>query len=234
MDLVSRAPRSGWLILVCCLPLNGCGEAPTEPSPKDLPASLLRASVVQFGFEDRVTRFTATASRERNRNGWGWALDVTESATWETSAPDVAAVIAPGRIAGVSPGDAEVRVSFSTYYRPESRWSVVSATLSLRVFPGEPPLVVVQPPEWRVMAGLVRDEAASGISGATVEIVAGHNAGRTAVTGSTGGYQFNTPFVCGPATFHARKAGYHDALVSQVICDQSSMTSLPRLVMRPQ
>jgi len=73
--------------------------------------------------------------------------------------------------AAVSPGDADVRVSFSTYYRPESRWSVVSATLSLRVFPGEPPLVVVQPQGGRVMARTVRDDATQGISGATVEIV---------------------------------------------------------------
>jgi hypothetical protein len=71
---------------------------------------------------------------------------------------------------------------------------------------------------------------ARGIEDVTVELLSGHNAGRTAVTDSGGRYYFYPPFVCGPVTARATKAGYNVRVSSSVMC----VNGMPELSLTPQ
>ena len=76
----------------------------------------------------------------------------------------------------------------------------------------------------------VTQPTARGIEGVTVELLSGHNAGRTGVTDSGGTYYFNAPFVCGPVTARATKAGYNVRVSSSVMC----VNGMPDLSLTPQ
>ena len=138
--------------------------------------------------------------------------DVTDEATWESDAPEVARVVGPGRIASASPGDAELRIMYRG----------VTLARHLRVFPGESPLLVLERSYNSYVSGRVRDSSipglSNGVEGAAVEVIAGHNSGLTGLTDKGGYYRFYPPFVCGPITLRASKAGFGDAVASSTAC----------------
>ena len=207
-----------WMLLASLPALAGCNGAPTAPDPDPVsrypPATLI---LQQTGdtFENRTSAFRAWGAWVAGASD-RW-LELTSDATWESRSPDVIAVVGPGRIAGLAPGDAELRISYRG----------TTATPLLRVFAGEPPFWVVRPDEWRTVGCSVRDATVAlgsggAIAGAHVDILAGHNAGRSAVTDNGGLYRFDTPFVCGPATIRASKSGYRDVTESSFLCPPSS------------
>jgi hypothetical protein len=199
---------------------SACGGSPVSPDPRIPPAT---------GTPDTLTlidwQFGPTGTTSRAQATWGYLYsttrDVTTESVWESRDSAVVAIAAPGRMVSRVAGDANVRVTF--------RGAVVSR--HLRVFTGEPPLLVLEPSDTTYVSGAVRDPTApaiaNGVEGVTVSIIAGHNQGRSAVTERGGFYYFYPPFVCGPITMHATKAGYRDSVGSSVMC----MNGLPSLPM---
>jgi hypothetical protein len=219
----SGCTRTTILAAAIGLLLNACGGSPTTPDPRIPPATgspdSLRLIQWNFDYPAQTTTVEAEAM-------WGMSLyttsrDVTVGAVWTSSNPAVAAVVGPGRLAAVSPGDARVTALFRE----------VKATALVRVYGGEPPLWVLEGGEVSAFVfDASRPSPGNGLVGATVELTAGHNAGRTAVTGAGGIYTFFPPFVCGPVTARATKEGYADAVGSSIMC----MNGMPRLTMTPQ
>jgi hypothetical protein len=214
--------RVAILAATACLLLNACGGSPTTPDPRIPPTTgkpdSLRLILWNFDYPTRTTTVRAEAT-------WGISLytasrDVTGEATWTSSDPAIARMVAAGQMASVTPGDATVGVTFRD----------VKAASLVRVFPGEPPLWVIEQGQ---VSAFVNDASraspGNGLEGATVEIISGHNAGRKAVTGAGGIYTFFPPFVCGPLTARATREGYADTAGSSVMC----MDGMPKLTMTP-
>lgn len=203
-------------VAVFAAALVACEASPTEPQPSyEGPPWLVQISEWSFG---------TTTTTARVRAHWFAratpSIDVTTRATWESSAPHVLRVDAPGRLVGMSPGDADVRVTYRG----------VSDTQYMRVFEGEPPWPAYRAEEAVEFHGTVRDNTSVGLAGVRVDVIGGHNAGKTATTGTGGGYILHSPLVCGPITVRASKAGYHDATASSVMCRDG----MPNVVMIPE
>lgn len=211
------------VVLLACLTLNGCGESPIAPDPRipttTGPPDRLMIIDWNFGISETTCRAVAT---------WGYlystSRDVTTESAWDSSAPHVALVASPGRIASMSPGDAELRATFRG----------LAAAYRVRVFEGEPPLPVLESSNSTYVSGSIRDDTlpfpSNGIEGATVEVVSGHNAGLKTVSERGGYYYFYPPFICGPITARATKSGYREAIASSVMC----MNGMPQLMMTPE
>lgn len=199
---------------MCSICWSSCGAAPTTPDDSIAtrrPGDLIFTDW-QFGFGDRITSVRVRALYPA-RIGLD-SRDVTADATWTSTAPGIVLILEPGRMSAVSPGDAEVTVSFGG----------TSVTRLLRVFPGEPPLTVIRSEDRRLLGGGVRDVTLSvgpqpGISSAMVEILSGHNAGRSTLTDAYARYEFKPPFICGPGTVRATKSGYRDEINTSVLCE---------------
>jgi len=215
----SACGGSAWLV-AACLAANACGGSPVSPDPRIPPAVGRPDSfmIIDWRFGDDLTTARATAT-------WGYlystSRDVTSESTWESGDARVAAVVAPGGIQSVSPGVIDLTVTFR------------GATDSYRlyVFPGESPLPLLDDAHMTYVADTVGDAdppySLNGIEGALIEVVAGHNMGRSTVTDRYGSYYFYPPFLCGPITVRATKAGYREAVGSSVMC----MNGMPRLWM---
>ena len=164
--------------------------------------------------------FGSTQTAARAWATWGdfysTTLDVTADATWLSSSPDIVAVSAPGRFVSRAPGDAQVQVEFGGF----------TVSRHLRVYEGEPPWLVLEAGE---ILATIRDTSGRAVAGVTVDIIGGHNAGRTTVTDAFGWYRYLPPFVCGPVTARATKAGYREAIASSVMC----VNGMPTLVIQP-
>jgi hypothetical protein len=222
MAIICRA----LLVVFACSYLSACDEPPTafDPFRTSPPSTVL--ITWSFGLSDGLTSVRAlglwVVPREQGSNA---SADLTFDGTWESTAPAIMRVVAPGQIASVSPGDAELRLT----YRGKT------VTRLVRVYAGEPPFWVIRPEELPSVGGSVRDTTlppgAQGIAGVKVEILTGHNAGRSSVTDARALYNFDAPFICGPGTLRATKPGYRDLTESAVFCDQTS--SLPSLVITP-
>ncbi len=172
-----------------------CDSTPTEPQPShEGPPWAVQFSEWSFGTTTTTARVMAHWIAQATPSA-----DVTGRAAWESSAPLVLRIDGPGRMFAMSAGDADVRVTYRG----------VSKTQYMRVFAGEPPWPAYKAGEAVEFHGTVRDAASTGLAGAHVEVVGGHNAGRIATTGSGGGYILHPPLVCGPITVRASKAGYH-------------------------
>ena len=158
--------------------------------------------------------------------GWGtWGVtytasrDVTAETIWFSSNPAVARVVGQGRIQSVSPGEATITATFTSF----------TVTQAVRVFPGEAPT--------RVMTSAtltVRDSSISccvnGLSGVTVEILTGHNGDRSAVTTTKGQFTFTGPFYCGESMIRLSKAGYREVIRPYTWCYELPQ---PHLEMAP-
>ena len=207
-------------MLFACLTLSGCGRSPVAADPRIPPTTGApdRLMIIDWNFGISATTCRAEAT-------WGFlystSRDVTSEAAWESSASQVAAIVGPGRIVSVSPGDAEVRATFRG----------LKTTYLFRVFQGEPPMPVLEPRNTTYVSGAVRDDTLSfpsnGIEDATVEVISGHNAGIKTFSQRGGYYYFYPPFICGPITARATKSGYRETVASSVMC----MSGMPELRM---
>lgn len=215
-----RAAIAGGLGL--CLAGIACAPSPASPDPRVPPATgaPTTLAVIDWKFGAATTTARAVAT-------WGYthstSRDVTRECVWETSDPQIAPVLAPGWLASLSEGETDLRVTFRG----------VSASHRLRVFSGEPPWLVLVGGSTSYVTGVVRDVTlpypGGGIEGATVEIIAGHNAGRKTMSETGGYYYFYPPFICGPITVRATRAGYREATASSIMC----MSGMPDPLMTP-
>jgi hypothetical protein len=150
---------------------------------------------------------------------YGAYRDVSDEAVWTSSDPSVARVAAPGRVQSVSPGETTLTITVGTR----------TATERLRVFPGDSPVRVRT-----VVAGRIRDSSVSGfdngLPGVTLEILTGHNAGRSAITVARGDFTFSGPFYCGDSMVRLTKAGYRDVVRPLSWCSELPQ---PDLVIGP-
>jgi hypothetical protein len=158
--------------------------------------------------------------------GYANIRDVTADASWSSSAPSVLGVVGPGRTRAMTPGEAELRAAFRE----------VAASQAMRVYPGEAPSPVFYGHE---LIGYVRDPTLpaqnNGVGDVLVEVVGGHNAGRTTVSSADGTYTLKDP-VYGPITYRARKAGYGDAMAEGFVGRNPvdpSMSAAPTLYLAP-
>jgi hypothetical protein len=201
------------LAIVALATAAGCGESPVAPDPRIPPTTgapdVVRLEAWMFDFTARVTRVRANAQ-------WGYLYsafkDVTNEARWTVDNASVLS-LAAGTLTPRGPGDATLGVEYRG----------VTTAAHIRVYSGEPPWLVIEGnPSSTYVVGRVRDatqpDTARGIEGVTVEIVDGHNAGRVTTTDMFGQYQFGAPFVCGPVTCRATKAGYATTVASSVMC----------------
>jgi hypothetical protein len=128
-----------------------------------------------------------------------------------------------GAVVSMSAGDAMLIITFRG----------VAISHLMRVFSGESPLMVLTSQNSTYVSDTIRDATrptARGIEGVTVEILSGHNAGRTTTTDSSGNYYFYPPFLCGPVTARATKVGYRVRASSSVMC----VNGMPDLSLTPQ
>jgi hypothetical protein len=188
--------------LVLALALWAC-DSPTRPDPR-IPEPV--------GRPDRLSLLpcqygTATALCPAEAR-WGTlyssTLIVTTEARWSSSAPAVVRVVSPGMLQAAAAGDADVTVSYNG----------ADLTERFRVFAGGPP--------WRVLRGEyhinVVDANGAPLEGVLVEIVAGGNAGRNALSDGAGRAIFVGDIVCGPITVRGSKPGYVDWQGSAILC----------------
>ena len=186
-----------------CLCAAGCDE-PTRPDPRIPP---------QVGTPNTLTmlpcEFVTPLARCPVWAGWGFLYasgrNVTQEAQWSSSAPDVVRVAAPGLLARASAlGDAVITIEFSGKRLTEK----------FRVFSEGPP--------WRVYGGEyhieVTDAAGAALEGVLVEIIAGGDAGKQAMSDRNGRAIFPGETVCGPITVRGTKVGYREWVGSAIRC----------------
>jgi hypothetical protein len=134
---------------------------------------------------------------------------VTAETTWTSSDPTIAQVVAPGQVQGRLPGVVTLTAVLDRFKQ----------TATLRVFPGEAPTRVIAS-----AAGVVRDSSGpvgqNGLSGVTLEILTGHNAGRSAVTTTGGKFTFDGPFYCGESMIRLSKPGYREVVRPLTWCGE--------------
>jgi len=218
--------RDSWSCLriwmVCSVLAAGCGGGtPTSPdrSPNtSLPPNALLLISWQFDFASGTTTTRAQA---------GWTLgeppisrDVTSDAVWASSDSTIARIAGPGQVSSGRPGDAVIAVAFRG----------ITSTQLVRVYQGESPLPVMMGAIGHVLDGSLPPPG-NRVTGATVEILSGHNAGRTAITDSGGIFTFDGPFICGPSTIRASKVGYGEMTEPRMWCVDAPQ---PELVLTPQ
>src|SRR5262245_38694563 len=126
MSRFNAALVAAFMVAACNSPTAPDPRIPTGTGPPDV------LQVLDWTFGPAATTYRIKAT-------WGTiystSRDVTQEATWESTAPSVVRIAAPGRLVYVSPGDAELRVTFRG----------VTQVRHLRVFPGEPPWLVMEP-----------------------------------------------------------------------------------------
>jgi hypothetical protein len=134
---------------------------------------------------------------------------VTGEARWSTSAPEVVRVVSPGVLQAVSPGEAEVRAAFNDR-------ELVS---TFRVLDTGPPWYVLRGPSVEFHVQTV-DQNGAALDGVLVEIIAGAEAGKQAVS-ERGRAIFKGESVCGPITVRGTKPGYQTWEGSAIKCGRA-------------
>jgi hypothetical protein len=115
MPAVLFSARSRFALVSLCLAVAACGSdspAPTPAAPTPTTSAVqVRASGDASGtLEAGQTRqFVATATQST-----GATSDVTQQATWQTSAPAVATVSTTGLVTAVAQGDAEISATYQS------------------------------------------------------------------------------------------------------------------------
>jgi hypothetical protein len=194
-------------------------DSPTEPDPRIVPVvgSPWRLSVALWDFDTLMTSLRVEA---RWGDLYGTTKDVTNDATYQSSNASIMRVARAGQVASIAPGDATLTIAYRD----------VSISHLMRVFAGESPLLVLTPETTTYVGTSIRDaQTGAGIEGVLVEIIGGHNADRTTTTDRLGFYGFYPPFVCGPLTMRASKAGYQTRVGSSVMCENGT----PDLALMP-
>jgi hypothetical protein len=151
---------------------TACGDSKSPSSPATNPptTTVTTSAVSVTGTAPRVgdtAPFAASATLSD-----GSSRTVTAQATWQSSNASVATVSSAGLVAGVGEGDVEISATYENV-RGEQRVSVTT-----RVF---------------ALSGVIADATDSRpIAGATVEVIAGANAGRSSdAAGADGRYQLS-------------------------------------------
>ena len=114
MSQVLPFGRSGLVLASLCLAVAACGSDSPPPTPAPTPttnAVQVRASGDATGtIEAGQTRqYTATATLST-----GTTSDVTQQATWQSSAPGVASVSATGMVTAVAEGTADISATYQS------------------------------------------------------------------------------------------------------------------------
>lgn len=193
--------------------LAACGS-PTQPDPRIAQpiGSPDRLTVIQWVFGPFVTTARVEA---RWGSLYGTSKEVTSEALWQSSDLSVMRVTRSGEVQSVAPGDATLQITYRD----------VTIKHKMRVFSGEPPLLVMTPETVTYMSSTIRDSTRPndrGIEGVLVEIIAGHNAGRSSITDQHGWFYFYPPYVCGPMTMRLTKQGYRERVISFMACEWGS------------
>jgi hypothetical protein len=117
-------------------------------------------------------------------------------------------LIAPGVLQAVTPGDADVTVSYNG----------AQITGRFHVFDEGPPWYVSRGVEYHVQ---VRAENGDRLEGVLVEIIAGGNAGLQALSDGFGQAIFRGDIVCGPITVRGTKPEYREWMGSATLCGKA-------------
>ncbi len=212
-------------VLAIALSMTAC-ESPTQADPRIPPAvgtpARLMIQPCEYG--------TATAQCPLEAI-WGdlyrSSRMVTTEAQWTSSAPGVVRVGAPGTLQAVGPGDADVTM----------RYNDRELVATFRVFESGPPWYVLKGTsvEYHVQ---VRDDRDQRLEGVLVEIMAGGNAGQSAVSDSNGTAIFRGESACGPITVRGTKEGYQPWVGSATKCGRAGngnwgSETVGPVVMRP-
>lgn len=207
------------ILAMFALSVSACESTPAGPDATTIPPALLQIVGWNFGTSTTTARVNAHwIGREPS------LVDVTTLAAWDSSAPGVLAVVGPGRLIAVASGEADLHVTY--------RGAVASRYF--RVFAGEPPWPAYRAGDPVTIGDVVRDartpSSTNGIDSVRIEVIGGHNTGCVVTTDATGRYTLHPPFVCGPVTMRATKAGYQTATASSVMCQNG----MPRILMTPE
>jgi len=143
----------------------------------------------------------------------GATEDVTAKVTWGSSNDATAAVSREGELTLVGPGSCEIRASIE---------GVSTAT---------PVSVEPRPPASNTLAGVVSDGATRrGLANATVSVVDGPNAGRSATTDESGFYSLPA-LIHSSFTIRVTRSGYEPAEATTTLSDDAhldlTMRALP-------
>jgi hypothetical protein len=184
-------------------------ESPTKPDPRIPPPIGTPTSMMlqpcEYGAEVAVCPVQAR---------WGDLYasfrTVTSQAQWSSSAPHIVRVVGPGTLQAVGPGDAEITALYNSR----------GLTATFRVFAEGPPWLVSRGPGLEYHIRVV-DQQGAALEGVLVQITAGANAGRSAISDRSGSAIFRDEIVCGPITVRGSKDGYHDWIGSAVRCGRA-------------
>lgn len=178
-----------------------CGKtltSPTSPS-SDTPtaANTLRVTAAVTG--DNDYQLTAVITRDDGTN-----VDVTTTATWESSAPDVATVSPTGFVDVLKDGVVDIRASFQ------------QATGTVQLNAG------VAQTRYSISGRVTRSYPDSGfVNGARVEVTTGPNLGVFTLSDPQGNYTLSN-LISGPLDLQASAIGYSTWSQSvMLISDQS-------------
>jgi hypothetical protein len=133
--------------------------------------------------------------------------DVTALADWETTEPRIASFDSNKRLRPVAQGETRIVASYKGR----------SASAPVAAFVGEPPFLIME----NGAQGFVYGGEATfdnGLPGVLVEIIAGHNAGRSSTSGALGKFTFEGSLLCGPQTLRGSKDGYQTTTITQLWC----------------
>ncbi|MBE3123251.1 MAG: carboxypeptidase regulatory-like domain-containing protein, partial [Planctomycetes bacterium] len=159
-------------------------------------------------FPNQTVQLTATA-----RMSDGSSQDVTGQATWSSSNAAAASVSSTALVTAVAVGDTDIRAA----------WQGLTALLRIRV--------IARPPSSYSLSGIVRENTSNNpLPGATVQVTAGDQAGRSTTTGSDGRYQLSG--LTGTLTVQVSAGGYANqtftvTLTADASRDLTLTTSLP-------
>ena len=116
MSDVLTSGRSYFVLVSLCLAVVACGSdspapvTPAAPTPTTSAVQVRAAGDASGTLEAGQTRqFVATATQST-----GTTSDVTQQATWQSSAPAVATVSATGLVTAVAQGDADISATYQS------------------------------------------------------------------------------------------------------------------------
>jgi hypothetical protein len=185
-----------------------CGS-PTEPDPRITPAvgtpTRMQFLPCEYGAQTAACRVEA-----RWGDLYSTTLDVTNGATWTSSASNIVNVDRRGVLSARGPGDADITVAY------EGR----SVTATFRVMAEGPPWFVLRGSAVEYHIEVVDDRGAR-LEGVLVEIVGGAGAGSQAVSDSAGRAIFRGESACGPITVRGTKDGYQPWVGSATKCGRA-------------
>ena len=163
-----------------------------------------------------------TETRTTIVESWGvWGVTyiaeraVTDETIWTSSDPSVARVVAPGRIQSLMPGEVTLTATLDRFTK----------TATLRVFPGDAPVRVLSSAGGKIWDKSVGNIGV-GLVGATLEILTGYSAGRSAVTVALGNFSFAGPFYCGDSIIRMTKPGYREVVRPLIWCSEAPQPNL--------